>query len=309
MPVDLLTHVDDRFLEKHQITKQICTVISKSKQAELIELFDYNIVPGGSAANQAATLALLDNDINFIAPYGTDLYGNIALKSLEELGINVTDPTPDCDTQIIFILLTSDGARSFAAHYDRDILPDLSLLQQSEAHYLSINGFAFHHTAYANGILSLCKKDSFSGQELIFCPNDVSVINDCNAMCHEYYKACSHIIMNDVEAKTLLSIGSHDALIETLQKDKKSGALTYGENGAYVFTPDNVLHVPSCFDPKNLVDSNGAGDAFSAGYIHGLLNGFSLEKTGQIASVCAASILGVTGARAPHDLASLIKNL
>lgn len=309
MPVDLLAHVEDSFLRDHGLTKDICTVISLEKQVELLRILDYNIVPGGTAANQASTLALLGNQIDFVAPYGIDQYGIMARDALENKNIVLVEPQNHCTTQIIFIFLTPDGGRTFAAYYDRDIVPTMDLIIQSSARYLSINGFAFHHTAYASDILKRFKNGSYGAKDLIFCPNDISVINECKDMCLEYYNAATHIIMNADEARTILSCDTtHDALL-TLQNDGKYGAITCGQDGAYIITPDTRIHCPSTLEPNNFIDSNGAGDAFSAGYIHGHIHGYDLPKIGRIASLCAAHVLAQSGARASQDLPKLIESL
>ncbi|APY84941.1 adenosine kinase [Streptomyces alfalfae] len=48
---------------------------------------------------------------------------------------------------------------------------------------------------------------------------------------------------------------------------------TAGAEGAYLLADGEVTHVPAVAPPAPVVDSNGAGDAFAAGYLFGLLSG------------------------------------
>ncbi|WP_228979311.1 PfkB family carbohydrate kinase [Streptomyces sp. DH12] len=48
---------------------------------------------------------------------------------------------------------------------------------------------------------------------------------------------------------------------------------TAGADGAYLLTDGELTHVPAVAPPAPVVDSNGAGDAFAAGYLFGRLAG------------------------------------
>ena len=72
--------------------------------------------------------------------------------------------------------------------------------------------------------------------------------------------------------------------------------VTRGEQGALVRCASGAMHV---FPPKKItsfVDTVGAGDAFSAVYIHGLRAGWSIAQTGDRAQEFAARVIGLRGA-------------
>ncbi|GAA4058280.1 adenosine kinase [Streptomyces shaanxiensis] len=48
---------------------------------------------------------------------------------------------------------------------------------------------------------------------------------------------------------------------------------TAGAEGAYLLTDGELTHIPAVTPPGPVVDSNGAGDAFAAGFLFGRLNG------------------------------------
>jgi fructokinase len=72
--------------------------------------------------------------------------------------------------------------------------------------------------------------------------------------------------------------------------------LTRGKQGALVRTADGELNsvLPDRAGP--LVDTVGAGDAFSAVYIHGLIHGWPITKTLQRAQQFASRVIGLRGA-------------
>ena len=57
-----------------------------------------------------------------------------------------------------------------------------------------------------------------------------------------------------------------------------------------------------------VIDTTGAGDIYAGGFIHGLINNYSLKKCGQIASICAGQIITQLGSRSKIDLQDLIRN-
>lgn len=71
--------------------------------------------------------------------------------------------------------------------------------------------------------------------------------------------------------------------------------VTCGEDGSHVLTEDGLIHHPAG-KLKKFVDTVGAGDAFTAVYIHGLMNQWPIEKTLHAAQNFAADIIGLRGA-------------
>ena len=55
-----------------------------------------------------------------------------------------------------------------------------------------------------------------------------------------------------------------------------------------------------------VIDTTGAGDIYAGGFIHGLINNYSLKQCGQIASKCAGQIITQLGSRSKTDLQDLI---
>jgi len=45
------------------------------------------------------------------------------------------------------------------------------------------------------------------------------------------------------------------------------------------------------------VDTTGAGDLYAAGFLYGLVNGFSLERCGEIGALLSGKVIEVIGAR------------
>lgn len=93
------------------------------------------------------------------------------------------------------------------------------------------------------------------------------------------------LIGNDYEIKLILDRLKMDStklgqLVEIL-------IITKGAQGSEIYSKEARINIQAA-KVKNIVDPTGAGDAYRAGLIKGLLSGGGLEKAGQLASTIAA---------------------
>lgn len=88
-------------------------------------------------------------------------------------------------------------------------------------------------------------------------------------------------------------------------------AVKMGENGCYVTDGSTGIKIPP--QKVEVVDTTGAGDAFNAGFIYGMLQGKDIETCGKIGNITASISIAKTGARSglPYkdQLDSLIEGL
>lgn len=70
--------------------------------------------------------------------------------------------------------------------------------------------------------------------------------------------------------------------------------ITLGEQGSRIQTRENIFYIPPV-RAKKVVDPTGAGDAYRAGFIKGLLAGWPLETAGRFAGVIAACAIETYG--------------
>jgi sugar/nucleoside kinase (ribokinase family) len=51
----------------------------------------------------------------------------------------------------------------------------------------------------------------------------------------------------------------------------------------------------------NALDTTGAGDMWAAGFLHGLVNGYSLQKSGRLGSACGYEVCQIVGTKIPSE--------
>ena len=69
---------------------------------------------------------------------------------------------------------------------------------------------------------------------------------------------------------------------------------TSGRNGSRITTRDGSVEIPAA-EPAGMVDPTGAGDAYRAGLVAGLLRGLDLGEAGRVASLAATYAIEQVG--------------
>ena len=75
--------------------------------------------------------------------------------------------------------------------------------------------------------------------------------------------------------------------------------VTLGELGSRVCAPDCEIDIPA-IKPKKVVDPTGAGDAYRAGLIKGLIQCSNIEQSAKMGSVCASFAVECYGTQEYH---------
>jgi adenosine kinase len=72
---------------------------------------------------------------------------------------------------------------------------------------------------------------------------------------------------------------------------------TRGEQGSVIRTRDGLYAIPIA-RPTAVVDPTGAGDAYAAGFVHGLTQGLAMEQCGRVAALAAVYTIERYGTQA-----------
>ena len=84
--------------------------------------------------------------------------------------------------------------------------------------------------------------------------------------------------------------------------------VTLGSNGSLIINKDNIEEINSMNKGK-VIDTTGAGDIYAGGFIHGLINNYSLKKCGELGSICAGHIITQLGSRSDINFRELIREI
>lgn len=271
---------------------------------------DFDMGPGGKGSNQAVGAARLGADSHLVAVIGTDLFGDMAarLYAAEGVGTAHLRRTGERNTGVGFITLNAEGQNQIvldmgANHLltPADVDAAESLIASSQA-VLSVLEIA---PATATRAMQLARQH---GVLSILNPAPAQALDDA------LLQAVDVLTPNESELRILNGLAPDDptdtlALARRLQaRGARHIVVTLGENGALIIPAEGTpQHVTG--QPVNVVDTTGAGDAFTSALGVALAEGESLSRAVRFAT-CAGALactkLGVMPALpARHEVEAL----
>jgi sugar/nucleoside kinase (ribokinase family) len=259
--------------------------------------------PGGQAASAMALCARLGHRAKYVGKVGGDETGSFSLASIESEGVDVSDvvTVPDVTNQLAMIIVDErDGERTILWHRPAELetLPaELTAEKVASGRILLIDG---HDTAGAARAAEIAQEHG------VIVVLDAESVKDGTA---------------DVVARTDVLLASREfprRFTGDPNLDRAFGALraagprvvgmTLGSLGSLVMGVDGSVVSCSSFD-VDVVDTTGAGDTFHGAFLHGLLSGWSAERTLSFANAASALCCAAPGARGGVESLSQVMDL
>ena len=259
------------------------------------EILDFKESPGGSAANTAVGLARLGVKTGFIGKVAADREGKLLLRDFIEEGVN-TDG-----------ILISEGGRSgnvigfVNENGERALYVDPGVNDSLEFHEIDVN---YASKADLIHLTSFLGEKPFKAQKkLIEALPEISVTVDPGmiyarkglAELKPLLERCLVFFPNEREVNLLTGKNYREGAETLLNKGARIVAVKLGARGCYV-TDGEENHLIEPFKVK-VVDSTGAGDAFCAGFLYGIISNKTLRECGVLGNFVASRTLMKMGAR------------
>lgn len=263
--------------------------------------------PGGSAANTIYGLAKLGVSTGFCGAVGDDEEGKILLNDFRGVGVDTSQVLvkPKARTGSVLCLSDRGGKRSLYVRpgaNSRLDLDDLDFSYINQAGILHLSSFA-DDSQFQLSLGLIIRLDSSA--KLSFAPGALYAVKGLDALAP--LLRCTHLLfINQSELQQLtgedVKEGAQKCLqagcrivVVTLGKGKKLGKTTAA---SYVRDAENEYVIePSSRDMTAEVDTTGAGDAFAAGFLYGLVNNKRPEDCGRLGDFLAKFCISNTGAR------------
>ena len=270
--------------------------LAKAEEESFIE--DYSETCGGSAANTAVGLARLGCKVGYIGKVGCDREGDVLIQDFCNEGVN-TDSVVRAEqgkSGAVMGFVDKKGARAL---YVNPGVNDTINIDEVNARYAAQAQF-LHLTSFVGD-------ESFQTQKKLLdaIPDSTKVSFDPGTLyARKGYLPLEPIIrktyalMPNVLELTILTgeISYHKGADIMIDKGVKIVAVKLGGDGCYV-TDGHEQHLIEPFK-VDAVDTTGAGDAFCAGFLYGLVNGKSLFECGRLGNFVASRCVMKMGARA-----------
>ena len=268
-----------------------------AKAEEEIFVEDYAEACGGSAANTVVGIARLGCKSGYIGKVGCDREGEILIKDFCDEGVNTDGVirTEEGESGSVLGFVDKKGARAL---YINPGVNDTIKLDEVNSRYVSQAQF-LHLTSFVG-------EQSFQTQKklLDIIADNVKVSFDPGALyarkgflnLEPIIRRAYVLMPNAIELELLTGeIDYRKGADVIIGKGVKIVAVKLGGEGCYV-TDGQERHRISPFKVE-VVDTTGAGDAFCAGFLYGLVNNRSLFECGRLGNFVASRCIMKMGAR------------
>ncbi len=244
-----------------------------------MKLFEQNA--GGAVANVAVAVRKLGYHSAFIGKVGKDMQGEFLIKSLADVGVNITGIVSDekVFTTLAFVALSPEGERSFSFCRKPGADTTLQLFEVDE-------NIIKNSRVLAVGSLSLTAEPSRSttrhalnfargnGVIVAYDPNYRASLWPSEEVAVEQMRSLLPLVdvmkLSDEEIKLICDVETPEEAAEYLLNEGiRVVCVTLGKKGAFVATKEGSRYVNGIDIPPT--DTTGAGDAFWGGFLYSLV--------------------------------------
>lgn len=261
----------------------------------------------GAETNVAIGMIRMGYTAGFISRVGADEFGQFLLTTLRGEGVDVSQVQIDEDkpTGIYFIQRGYPvPGRSTMAYYRRNSAA--SGLNAAAVNPTYFRGAKlFHVTGITPALSTTCRQAVLKAIDVAQ-HHHLHISFDTNIRRQLWSRpeakttllpliAKTNTVFTDpADTKILLGVTEpNKAAPKLLQMGPSTVVVKLGRKGATAFTRQKQARVKPLHVPVE--DPIGAGDAFAAGFLAGILKGWSLDRTLQLASAAGALVVTVRG--------------
>jgi 2-dehydro-3-deoxygluconokinase len=267
---------------------------------------DFSLSFAGAESNVAVGLARLGHQVGWMSQVGQDEFGEAILSFLRGEGVDTTQVKRHPAAPTGLMIKEALHKRELRVYYYRSHSAasqmDESFLNEAyiaKAKYLHLTGItpalSDHCRAMVMKAIELAKKH---GVKVVFDPNYRSKLwgeTKAKAVLGEIVSKAD-IVLPGLEEGVLLANEEDPERLASrlLERGAELVVVKLGAKGAYYASADDSGYVEG-FPVTEVADPVGAGDAFAAGLLSGLLDGLPVTKAVRRACAVAALVVEVKG--------------
>ena len=309
--VDILTHEEDDFLAKTGAARGGMTLVGKEdiERALAASSGTVSIVPGGSACNTLVGIGQLGGKARFVGKCGKGDMAKLIEAGLRKRNVEPALLRSDSPTGRVLSIITPDAQRSMLTYLgaSAETRPEeISSDYFKDAAIVHVEGYLLFNPELIQTALSAAKE---AGAMVSLDLASFTVVEQSKEFLEHLVETYVDILIgNEDEAAAFTGHTDEGLALKALSEKSDMAVLKIGPRGSYVSYAGSITRVKPLGDGSAL-DTTGAGDLWAAGFLFGLVNGYSIEQCGQLGSACGYEVCQVIGAGIPDDGWNRIKQL
>lgn len=262
----------------------------------------YRAVPGGSPANVAVGLARLEVPAALLARIAPDGFGRLLREHLTGSGVDLSlAATSDAPTTLAVVTLDPDGVADYSFYVDGAAdggwsageLPDE--LPTGTTAVMASGSLALAVPAFDDAVVALLGREAGRRTVVVdpnFRPSLVRDPADHRRRLDRWLDLADVVKVSDADLAGLHpGVDPVEVAAEWSSRGPLLVVVTRGQSGAVSVLAGEVVHTPAV--PVDVVDTVGAGDAFTAGLLAALDDAGRLARGG-LARLTVGELAGAT---------------
>jgi len=259
-----------------------------------VRFSEYEKSAGGQTASAMVALQRLGLNTAYAGRFGSDEAGRFGLLSLEYEGVNLdfAETIEGADNQTAFIIIDArSGERTII--WDRD--ERLSYRPEEAPIELASRGRVLHLDAHDPPACAVMARAARAAGAIV-----TADIDNVYEGLPELLPLIDVLITSSEFPHRLTGISDERAALVELKAHYGCPIVgaTLGARGAVIYCEDQFIESPAFDVPGGSRDTTGAGDAFHAGFIYGMLRADDLEGCMRLGNAVAALKCRALGGRA-----------
>ena len=268
---------------------------------------------GGVGANCALALAPWGIKVRLLGCVGQDRFGDLLLDTLRKTGVDIggVQRSSRALTGLLYINVTRDGQRTFFGSRGANQFmnpqraPGGSLISSAAAHLV---GYSFLNPGPEKMARRILRQFHSCGKLVSL---DVGM-EPCKRIPKKILRLLPQVDLLFVSSDEAASLTGRSNPREAFLRFERAGAkeivMKLGERGCLISDGGILREVPSF--AVQVVDSTGAGDAFTAAFLQARLRGWSPREAALVANAAGAAAASRVGAGTMlSDIAGTLKVL
>lgn len=267
---------------------------------------DYELKIAGAESNLAIGAAKLGHSAGWVSSLGQDEFGTFVCNSIRAEGVDTSRVVWDTKHRTGLMCKQIRSAsetsvfyyreNSAASHMDSNLLEEIWL---KDCRILHLTGIT---PVLSKGCLELTEKAFEMAESLgvmiSFDPNIRRKLwgeKDYTSVLKKFLLRSQIVLLGKDEAEALLGVSDEERIMDILFDRGKASlvAVKSGAEGAFVGDERVRVKIPPY--PCNCVDPIGAGDAFNAAFLCGVLENKNAEECGHMGAVAGALATETSG--------------
>lgn len=269
------------------------TSIPLAEQETLAQKLD--TVVGGQTGTLARAMSRLGLAVTFVGRVGDDDHGRKAIDELAQYGIDVSGVVVDPSLKTgITVVLSTGKERAFATYPGAiscvrrtDVKPEYI----SKAKHLHVGSYYLQRTLRPD-MLDLFQEAKRRGLTTSIDPG-WDMFGEWQNDIFDVLSYVDVFLPNEAEAAAITRTDTPERALDVLAACASVVVIKMGRKGCLVRSAQEMFHCPGFEVP--VVDVTSAGDIFNAGFLYGILGGWSLKETARFANACGAISVSKVG--------------